>query len=150
MRPLIIDDKIKEEIQRLKDHAEKNIFTIDDLKKIVSREVPHISSRPGFTIEIPIGYHVVFSMSEQKLGIARELSVSINDSDKKISPEAMQLLLDEFGFDHPITECVVKESSKAIYIAELIDKDAHDQMVKRNNLVIITADKLRPNNGSLN
>jgi hypothetical protein len=138
MRPLLIDQKVQEEIKKVIDHASKNVFSIAELQRIAVGELPCAGDRDGFVVLIPIGFRAVFNMSNQPAGLMRELSVSVNSGNRVPSPEAMELLLTEFGFIHPLTECIVRKiPNSAIFVAELVDPDAHAKSMAKRRIITV-------------
>ncbi len=58
MRALIIGQEEKQKLQALVAHAEKNIFSIDELLDTHNKELdaPPAGDMEGFSCDIPIGY----------------------------------------------------------------------------------------------
>lgn len=130
MRPLFIDDAAKAAIQALKEHAEKNVLSIDDLLDMVDGKKPKWGDLPGSFILLLVGYRVVFSMEQQKIGLCRQLSISVNTSNRIPSMDAVQMIMNEFGFEHPLEKCILRVvDNDAIYVLECVDTDVHDNIV---------------------
>jgi hypothetical protein len=51
---------------------------------------------------IPDGYRVVFSIEEQPIGWCRHLSVSVDKKGKYPTPQAVELIMQEFGMGNDI------------------------------------------------
>ena len=107
MQPFIIDDNTKKAIERIKKHAELNVYTLGDMQEIIKGdETKKISGQEGFTTELPFGYKVVYSIEQQKSGNMRHLSVS---SPKGISaipnPKLVQEIMKLIGFRDSYIEC---------------------------------------------
>jgi len=62
--PLIVDD---ESLKKLREHAEANKFSIDEMKKIVAGKAPVVGDRPGYSCNFDFGYRVVFTIEEHPL-----------------------------------------------------------------------------------
>lgn len=122
MRALLIDDVVKSNLRRLVEHAEKNVFTIDDLLNIKNGAEPPPGDREGFSCNIPIGFRVVFSIERQPIGMVRHLSVSV-DSEKSLPhPHAVIEIMRELGFENLLEDCVLdfKSDLSAVNILEVI------------------------------
>ena len=59
------------------------------------------------TVGLDVGYSVTFTFEERPYGLCRHLEVSVGNGIPE--REAMQLLLDEFGFQGPLGRCIVWE-----------------------------------------
>lgn len=110
MRALIINPEIQAQIKNVCDEARKKTLPWSILKKYVVPDLNEVrlsDRKPGSEevidrgeqIVIPNGYLVMLSFEEQPDGIMRHLSVSLVDSKKMPSPEAVDMILSEFGFD---------------------------------------------------
>jgi hypothetical protein len=109
MRPLIIDEKVREEIARICEHADENRI---DFKELQARtEIPGgfspIGDDPNFCCHIDLGFRCVFSIEEQPSGWCKHLSVSVDDVNKVPAIEAVKVLMEEFGINKSLEECYV-------------------------------------------
>lgn len=125
MRPLIIDNNVKEQIAKVIDHAKQNIFSVDDLLDVMNKEISKAGDSEGFTVVIPVGYTCVFSYENQPIGLARHLSISVDEPDKMPNVESVKEIMNQFGFESELEQCIVgieklEESYNAISIAELV------------------------------
>lgn len=125
MRVLLIDDSIRAKIKTLIDYAEKNPFSMDELLDTHNKELAPAGDMDGFSLQIPMGYMVVYSIEKQPMGKVRHLSVSVGTENKMPSQESVQMIMEEFGFKNKLLNCSVsiEEVSpvkKAINILERI------------------------------
>jgi len=125
MRPLIIDSIAKEKIAKVIDHAKQNIFSVDDILDVMNKEKSKAGDSEGFTVVIPIGYTCVFSYENQPIGLARHLSISVDEPHKMPNVESVKEIMNQFGFESVLAQCIVgieniDESHSAISIAELV------------------------------
>lgn len=105
MRALVIDENVREQIQQVKDYAEANPFSMDDLLDTKNGELAAAGDLDGkHVLEIPVGYRVVFSMEQQPAGLCRHMSVSVDFPGKLPSVPSVIMLMKEFGFDHPLDD----------------------------------------------
>lgn len=125
MRALLIDDNIRKTITRIIDHAEKNVFSVDDLLDIMNKQSLAPGEREGFGCNIEVGYRVVYSIEMQNAGKCRNLNVSIN-KENRLPPEwAVKQLIREFGFKSPLYNCIlnfkiISLTQNAISVQEVI------------------------------
>lgn len=128
MRPLILGEEQKETLLKLKQNAESNPLSFDDLLDIYNGHQPMVGDREGFSCIIPVGYRVCLSIEDQpkKDGSGfmktRHMSVSVATEGKLPNPEACKMIMSELGFKKELHECIVDfdtESKRAISIIEL-------------------------------
>jgi hypothetical protein len=127
MDVLIIDGEAKLKLQALIAHAEKNVFSMDDLLDVHNKDMLCAGDLGSdFSCEIPRGYKVVFSLEDQPAGRVRHLSVSVNRPGLCPSPQAVQAIMEEIGFQHNILQCQVKlekvnKQTHAVNVWEVIE-----------------------------
>lgn len=56
----------------------------------------------NFTIDLPLGFRVSFTMELQPAGLCRHISASVDAPNRVPHPAALQMLLAEFGFENPL------------------------------------------------
>lgn len=98
MSVLIIDDGTRKAIKQLVQYASENICSLSTIKKIVAGEEPPPGDCDLFVLELHLGYCCVYTHDEQPGGICRHISVSVDRPRKFPSPEAVDLIMKEFGF----------------------------------------------------
>jgi hypothetical protein len=98
MRVLFLTEQKKAEIQRLIRYAEDHVVLIDHTKRVLEGIAPPVGDDPQHVVHVDLGYRCVFSIEEQPMGLCRHLSVSINRKGKWPAPEAVNVLLEAFGF----------------------------------------------------
>lgn len=98
MRPLVISPGAKEEITTVIEHARKNPFSTDDLKKIIAGgSAP--GDMEGFTVEIPFGFKVVYTVEQQNIGWCHHISISIDKPGYYPHEHAAWEIIGLFGID---------------------------------------------------
>ena len=125
MRPLVIDEELKSNISKLVAYAEKNPFTMDDCLDVYNKAMEPAGDMKHYSLVLPFGYRIVYSIEQQPMGNVRHLSISV-DADGKlpnivVSQEIMKLI----GFDNELEECIVRlediaPKRQAINILEVI------------------------------
>lgn len=100
MRPVFIDNTVREKIREIIKYGMDNIITVNDPEATV----PIAGDDEKRVILIEYGYRVVYSVERNKGRLWRHLSVSINADQKLPSVEAVELLLKEFKFENELEE----------------------------------------------
>lgn len=99
MRPLIIDDKIRSQLEELRKFAEENIINIDKYQEL--QKIIPVGDIPGFKAELPFGYKIALSLEDHgKHGRLYHASFSIDTVGKCPSPQAVELMLETLGLKH--------------------------------------------------
>lgn len=125
MIPLVIDAAVRERIATVKQHASWNISSTDEIKKAVKTGYA-VGHDPAFVVEMHVGFRAVYSQDELPIGLCHHLSVSIGVPDRAPSPEAVQMIMDEFGFGRKLTDCVVwLEERDIVNVVAPINCDLH-------------------------
>lgn len=129
IRPLIIDAEAKERIRKVKEYAEINFFTAKDIENFKnSKNIMAVGDNHNLCCDIHLGFRVVYSIMEyldndaQKYVWCRHMSVSVGN-DMLPHPEAVKILMAEFGFQNPLNQCkVIVEDRKVINIVERVQE----------------------------
>jgi hypothetical protein len=95
---LLIDERIRGRIKSVVKFAHANPVTRERLLATVQGRAPAIGEDLRYRLEIPIGFRCVYSEEDQPDGLMRHLSVSVDRVGRAPSPEAMGVLMLEFGF----------------------------------------------------
>ena len=82
MRPFLIDDNIKEKLNRLVEHAEQNIFEIDDLLDQMNDKSKSAGNDPDFCCTLPFGYLIIYSMFTVNEKTYRQMTVAVDTPGK--------------------------------------------------------------------
>jgi len=119
MTPMIIDNNIRKDIKKLIEFAWKKENIIHIAKMIEKGELKDgmpnpVGDKDGHTIFVPANFKVVYSIEDQGegmngkigLGLCRHLSMSVGQLGRVPNPIGVDMVLEEFGFDHPIYECI--------------------------------------------
>jgi hypothetical protein len=121
MSVLLIGTEEKESLKKLRENAERNEFSLDDLLDIMNKAEVPAGDRKGFSCILPVDVRVVFSIETHPGGKARHMSVSMK-SGKLPMPELVGMILPELGYTTKMEECHVsiEEEEKAINVMEMI------------------------------
>jgi hypothetical protein len=81
-----------------------------------------------FTMRVPMGFTVIFTHETQPVGLLKHLSMSVDLANRVPHPEAVRLLLEEFGFATRLEDCIVWQEDcggghTAINVIEPVDGD---------------------------
>jgi hypothetical protein len=108
-RPLMIDDKVLQRVHEIQDWAKANIITIEQIGKMMRREIPSIGNLPECRMIIPFGYRVVYSIDAQPCGLCDHISVSVEDDDLNCLPNAIavETIMELFGMPR-LVECIAQ------------------------------------------
>lgn len=125
MRPLVINNDIKEQINKLVAHAEKNPFSMDDLLDAYNKQAPVAGDYAEFTIHIPVGYRVVYSIEKQKKDV-RHISISVDAEGVLPHVLVVEAIIKLFGFKNELIDCKVGledcwPNKQAISVLEVIE-----------------------------
>jgi hypothetical protein len=105
MRALVLDEKVEDEIQRVKRYAEANPVSTRQLVMMAEGVEPPVGDNPNFRLKIPRGFKVAYSLEHQpNAGLCQHMSVSIPDSNNVPHPLAMEMIAEKFEFP-PLEEC---------------------------------------------
>ena len=96
----------KEALKTLKEYAEKNPYTMDDILDVLNDQSKCAGNYPEYNCYIPEGFNVVFSIEQQVIGDVRHASVICSDGGLP-HIEAVRCILTELGFENPIEKCEV-------------------------------------------
>jgi hypothetical protein len=136
-RPLWIGPTEKAAIRGLIAKAGRERVPLEDMKRralSLQRGIP-LPKRYNmlFTIEIPFGFTVTYTVEEQSQGWTRHLSVAADRPGRAPSPEAVDMLMREFAFRAPgVRHIEIKwmeplgNDRKAINLVEYIDATEGD------------------------
>lgn len=97
MRILIITSATKKEIEDLIDLAEQMKIPIDEMEKIAAGSLPPIGNNKLYSIEIQVGFRVVFSIEEHPGGWFKHLSISVRGKGNWPNMNAVEAIANEFG-----------------------------------------------------
>lgn len=118
MGVLVIDAEAKERISKLKEYAESNEMSLDDLLDIYNDPSLAAGRLKEHNILLYNGYRVVYTIEHQPKFKARHISISLNNQLPPV--HAAQLIIDEFGFENSLEDCHIYEEPNAINIIEPI------------------------------
>lgn len=126
--PLIIDGGVREALRAIVARAAADPVPLEVVRGLAAGALfPEDVSR-GKTLDIPAGFHVVYTHEHQAHGVLRHLSVSIDLPGRVPHPAAVQMIMEEVGFILPLAECWAWEEPcgndrRAINVVEPLDGD---------------------------
>jgi len=120
MAALLIGTDEKAQIKELKEFAEANVISFENLMKLANGFGQPIGDNPNFVAEFPIGFRVVFSYEMQKVRKTKHISITHKG---RLPPiPAVNMLLEEFGFLHKVEDLKNSEDQTAfIWIEEEVN-----------------------------
>lgn len=116
MRALIITSEVENNIKSLMEYAHKNVLARALLERLSAGFDPKdVRTRPpqtnviaqDFTMDIPLGYRVTYTVEDQPIGLCKHLSVSVPKRGKSPHPLAVQEIMKLFKFDRPLEQCKI-------------------------------------------
>jgi|GEM_PF-6303203 len=132
MKALILSTEAREDLRRVKEHAERNPFTLEALQALMADG--RSPAGPEFRCTVPIGYRVAFTIECHLAGWARHLSISLAPAfGSKIcrfpDSAAIALIGRELGmrldiFDPETTTYHEGHPSHAVNVIELVRVEA--------------------------
>lgn len=127
--PLVINDEVRAQMRAVIARAEADPTTLEQIQKLRSGELIPAALSEGKTLDIPMGFHVVYTVEEQAHGTLRHLSMSITALEGRVPhPEAVRMVMEEMGFIHPLERCLFWQEDcggerMAINVVEPLDGD---------------------------
>jgi hypothetical protein len=107
MRALVIDNTAKAEITRVLSYAQKHVLKVAELIENLKGNIVPAGNNPEHVCHFFDGFRVVYSIEDQPhLGLCHHLSVSVNTKGRTPSPQAIELLMKEFGIPGTLDDCV--------------------------------------------
>jgi hypothetical protein len=106
-RKLYINSAAKREVERVIKYAESHIVSYSALEAMVTGQISPVGDKRGHVCLIPREYRIVYSIEEQAIGLCRHLSVSLNETKYIADQNALNKILELFGFDGDISDCYV-------------------------------------------
>jgi hypothetical protein len=110
--PLVINDRVRADIHRVRDYALKYPLATADVESAVAMQKSQLYDRPDHWCVVPLGFRCAFTIepaisktSMGPLGYIRHLSVSMIKRGRVPSPPAMDMLMEEFGFTCNVNAC---------------------------------------------
>lgn len=96
----------KDQIKQLKENAENNVVSFENIKKIISGNSEMINYTENHTLDIPMHYNITYTYEQQRHGILRHLSVLSYISETP-PIELVTELMKDLGFINDIHNCKV-------------------------------------------
>lgn len=114
MRPLVIDKEAKTKIADVISYAMDHIFSLEDVKSLMSGGASPSGDNPGFVCTLYKDFRIVFSFEMQSIGVCRHMSVSIPPKDKYPNPATIEALMEEFGFTGKLEDATAVWREEAV------------------------------------
>jgi hypothetical protein len=121
---LIIDDKAKAEIARVLSYAQKHMFKIADMKKVLDGIILPAGDNPEHVCHFFDGFKVVYSIEDQPhFGLCHHLSMSVDVEGRAPNIPAVEMIMKEFGISGTMRGClsVWIEKDEAINLLQKIE-----------------------------
>lgn len=115
MSALLIGQAERDKIEALKALAADPLDATEMIQLAKSDPLAFTKMMMGFTIELPSGFMVTYSLEKQPIGLVRHISVSVRRPGMMPHPAAVSMILEAFDM-RPI------EKSDRIWIEE-VDAD---------------------------
>lgn len=115
---LVLDETAKDKIREIKQYAENNPYSMDDLLDIMNGAQEPPGNNAFFSCYIPQGFSVVYTIENQVEGPLRRMSISCNGGLPPVP--AVEMLMQEFGFENELQNCFLhmENGGKAINVIE--------------------------------
>jgi len=118
MAILILDKESRQRVSDLKAYAKANEFSKEDLLAIVADPSTAAGNFSKFNWQSQ-GYRVVYTIEQHPKYKFKHISISLNE---KLPPVSVAtFLMQEFGFEKSLDDCVVYQEPNAINILEQIN-----------------------------
>ena len=148
MSILMVDESVRKEIAVVIKHAQENVVDLVGMKERGELEDGAPNPIPGdqkdFIVFVPPHYKTVYSHEDHGqgdeerlgLGICRHFSMSTDSVGKLPNPVSVDMMLEEFGFAHPLYECIIwfeqfgSETNRAVNVIEPINGWPDDKIKK--------------------
>ena len=112
--PLIIDKVAKANIQAVIEFAHDNFLDEGQMASIMAS-----GWAPGdvdeYSCNLHVGFRVVYTVEKHQMGWCKHLSMSLAKEGRSPSPEAVDMVLEEFGFQGRITK---RDKSLYVYLED--------------------------------
>lgn len=114
MAALLIGAEEKVRIKSLKDFAQANVISNEELMRRSNGFGEPIGDDPNYRITLPVGFRVVFTHEMQKAREARHISIS--HKGRLPPPSAVNMIIEEFGFLTKVQELEKETENQKAFI----------------------------------
>jgi len=114
MRPLIVDQDLKDKIANLVSYADRNPLSMDDLLDIYNKQMKPTGDIGPYTLILPFGYKIVYTIDAYPDKKIRHLSMSVDTPGSLPNPAMVQEIMKLIGFKGGLLECIVHLEDIAI------------------------------------
>lgn len=124
MSVFIIDENTRAAFDKLKKHAYEKPFRLKELYRFQEIGVP-VGTIKGFTITVPVGVNITYTIEQHPEGWMAHLSVSVDPQKKYPNEVIVNEIMKEMGFKyftgHPETLVYLEEHACAVNVMEKIE-----------------------------
>ena len=126
--PLVINPAVQERVREILALAEVRPIPLEVHQLLAAGEPIPQGIYDDFTMRVPMGFTVIFTHETQPVGLLKHLSMSVDLAGRVPHPEAVRMLLEEFGFTTRLEDCIVWQEDcggnhTAINVIEPVDGD---------------------------
>jgi hypothetical protein len=126
--PLVIDPAVKDQIREIIALAHERPIPLEVIQLLAAGEPMPQGLHDDFTLVIPMGFPVIYTHEVQPNGILRHMSMSVNLEGRVPHPEAVRMVMQEFGYVNDLEHCIFWEEAVgggkvAINVVEPLDGD---------------------------
>lgn len=134
--PLAIGPDERARIQAIRKLAEERPISLETTKLLAGDATMQKGLYDDFTTVLPMGFPVIYTHEAQPKGLFRHLSVSVELEGRVPHPEAVRMIMQEFGFINDLEQCLFWEEKvgqnarTAINVIEPLDGDWEPHRIK--------------------
>lgn len=134
--PLVINDRVREEIRRVRDYAMQYPMAVSDMENAAAFDKSPLYNRPEHWCVVPLGFRCAFTVEPalrqetmDPIGYIRHLSVSMIKKGRVPNEHAIDMLMEEFGFTCDHKACLEAglfwiEHGYAINVCQFLEAEA--------------------------
>ncbi len=112
--PLVIDEAARERIAAVREFAEDNFIDEQQMRRLMETGEA-IGDLDGYSVNLDFGFRVVYTIERHPGGWMKHLSMSLNVPNRGPSPPAVDMVLEEFGFQGRVTD---KSHDMVVYLEQ--------------------------------
>lgn len=126
--PIVLDDS---KLAALKEFAEQNPFSLDEIKKIISGESLPPGEREGYTLLLPPCWKLVYSIGvypkkSEGTSVVRHMSISLSKPGRVANLVLVTLICKALGFPE-IEKCYITCEDEIVEVmAEIVPNCSED------------------------
>ena len=124
--PLVIDPAVRERMREILALAELRPIPLELTKALVDGKPMPEGLYDDFTMQVPMGFTVIYTHEAQPRGLFRHMSMSVHLEGRVPHPEAVRMVMQELGFVNDLEHCISwpeRGPQVAINVIEPLDGD---------------------------